>query len=68
VAGTIPIANTPVKMSRSEAGIKGPPPSLGQDTVAVFGELLGLTEEEVARLENQAIVATGGGPDISAIT
>ncbi|MCO5200957.1 MAG: CoA transferase [Chloroflexi bacterium] len=68
VAGTIPIANTPVRMSRSDSGIKGPPPSLGEDTLDVFGTLLGLTAEEVAALEGKGIVATRGGPDISRIT
>lgn len=68
VAGTIPIANTPVRMSRSETGIKGPPPSLGADTGSVLGELLGLDDAEVARLEADGVVATKGGPDLSTIT
>jgi crotonobetainyl-CoA:carnitine CoA-transferase CaiB-like acyl-CoA transferase len=68
VAGTIPIANTPVRMSRSTTGIKGPPPSLGEDTVDVFGSLLGMTAGEIAELEGRGIVATRGGPDISKIT
>lgn len=68
VAGTIPIANTPLKLSRSEAGIKGPPPSLGQDTGYVLGSLLGLGTAEVEELEARGIVATRGGPDISKIT
>jgi CoA:oxalate CoA-transferase len=67
-AGTIPIANTPVRMSRSESGIKGPPPSFGQDTVAVLAELLGLSAAEVEALEAEGVVATSGGPDIAAIT
>jgi CoA:oxalate CoA-transferase len=68
VAGTIPISNTPLRMSRSETGIKGPPPSFGQDTVDVLGELLGLSGSEVAALEAEGVVATSGGPDIAAIT
>lgn len=67
-AGTIPIANTPFRMSRSEAGIKGPPPDFGADTAAVLGELLGLTGADVAELEARGVVATSGGPDIGAIT
>jgi crotonobetainyl-CoA:carnitine CoA-transferase CaiB-like acyl-CoA transferase len=55
-------------MSRSETGIKGPPPSFGQDTAAVLGELLGLSGSEVAALEAEGVVATSGGPDIAAIT
>ncbi|MCC7364275.1 MAG: CoA transferase [Dehalococcoidia bacterium] len=68
VAGTVRIANTPIRMSRSESGIKGPPPSFGQDTATVLGELLGLSPDDVAALEAAGIVATTGGPDISRIT
>ena len=68
LAGTIGIANTPLRMSRSESGIKGPPPDFGGDTSDVLAELLGLTGDEVAALESRGIVATSGGPDIGAIT
>jgi len=68
VAGTIPIANTPVRMSRSESGIKGPPPSFGQDTRDVLAELLGLADGEVDALVERGVVLTEGGPDISALT
>jgi CoA:oxalate CoA-transferase len=68
VAGTVAIANTPVRMSRSQSGIQGPPPSFGQDTTDVLRELLGLTGGEVEDLEAHGVVATTGGPDISQIT
>ncbi len=68
IAGTIPIANSPVRMSRSETGIKGPPPDLGQDTVAVLAELLGLGNDEIEQLIASGTVATEGGPDIAAIS
>lgn len=67
-AGTIPIANTPVRMSRSESGIKGPPPDVGEDTRDVLEELLGLSAEQVDQLVRQGVAATEGGPDIAAIT
>ena len=67
-AGTISIANTPVNMSRSETGIKGPPPEFGQDTSDVLQQLLGLTANEIAEFESRGIVAASGGPDIAAIT
>lgn len=67
-AGTIPIANSPIRLSRSESGIKGPPPSFGQDTRDVLAGLLGLSADEVAALEARGVVATSGGPDISKIT
>jgi len=66
-AGTIKIANTPVNMSRSETGIKGPPPEFGQDTCDVLQQLLALTDDEIAGLEARGIVATSGGPDIGSI-
>ncbi len=67
-AGTIPIANTPFRMSRSDSGIKGPPPDFGSDTAAVLGDLLGLSPADVADLEARGVVASSGGPDIGAIT
>ena len=68
VAGTLPVANTPVRLSRSESGIAGPPPSMGEHTVEVLGELLGLTAEEVEALREAGVVATEGGPDIAELT
>jgi CoA:oxalate CoA-transferase len=67
VAGTIPIVDTPVRMSRSETGIAGPPPSMGADTARVLEGWLGMSAEEVARLEGEGIVATSGGPDLGRI-
>ena len=67
-AGTIPIANTPFRMSRSEAGIKGPPPSFGEHTRDVLHELLGYGDAEVEALEAKGVVRTSGGPDISQVT
>ena len=68
VAGTIPIANTPVRLSRNETGIKGPPPSFGADTRDVLAELLGMSGAEVEALVASGVVATSGGPDIASIT
>lgn len=65
IAGRLPIANTPVRFSRSESGIKGPPPDMGGDTIAVLGELLGLDEAAVRALAARRVVALEGGPDIS---
>lgn len=67
IAGTLPIAETPIRMSRSETGIAGPPPDMGADTVAVLGRVLGLSPEEVEALETAGVVATSGGPDISTL-
>ena len=67
VAGTIPIAETPVRMSRSETGIQGPPPSMGADTAGVLAAWLNYSEDQVAELVAEGAVATSGGPDIGRI-
>jgi len=66
-AGTIPIANTPVRMSRSESGIKGPPADFGEHTADVLAKLLGLGADDVTRLVERGVVMTEGGPDIESL-
>ncbi|MFN0147542.1 MAG: hypothetical protein ACKVT1_13595, partial [Dehalococcoidia bacterium] len=61
------IANTPVRLSRSESGIKGPPADLGEHSAEVLEGLLGLTAAEVAGLVERGVVATEGGPDVAAL-
>src|SRR5690606_8868519 len=61
-AGSLTLPDTPIRLSRSESGIKGPPPDMGGDTAAVLHELLDLTEAETAELEARGVVATSGGP------
>ena len=68
VAGTMTVANTPFKFSRSEAGIKGRPPSFGEHTKDVLAELLEMEPGEIEALEERGIVLSRGGPDISQIT
>jgi len=48
--GTIKMAGTPVKLSRTPARVEGPPPTVGQHTDAILGEFLGLGPIEVERL------------------
>lgn len=67
-AGTIPIADTPVRLSRSETGIKGPPPDMGEHTAEVLAELLALDAKVIAELAGRGVVATEGGPDINDLT
>jgi CoA:oxalate CoA-transferase len=65
--GVVRIANTPFRMSRSEAGIKGPPPEVGEHTRALLAELLGLGDGEIDGLVEAGVVATEGGPDIASL-
>lgn len=57
------VPNTPVKLSRTPGGVKGLPPDVGEHTEEVLTGWLGLSEEEVRRLEALGVVvqATGEG-------
>ena len=67
VAGTIPIANTPFRYSRSETGISGPPPSFGADTETILNERLGLSKETLATLKENKVISTLGDPDVESL-
>jgi CoA:oxalate CoA-transferase len=56
--GTLPLVNTPVKLSRTPGGIKGPSPSVGQHSADVLSALLGLSENEANRLIADGVVYT----------
>ena len=67
VAGTIPIANTPFRYSRSHTGISGPPPSFGADTEEILKKRLGLSESKIEHLKENAIISTTGDPDVESL-
>jgi crotonobetainyl-CoA:carnitine CoA-transferase CaiB-like acyl-CoA transferase len=52
--GKILVVRPPWRMRGAE--IRGPAPLLGQHSVEVLGEVLGIAPEDVARLENEKIV------------
>lgn len=45
--GTIPLPNTPVKLSRTPGGIKGTSPDMGEHTREILEELLGLDSKTI---------------------
>ena len=47
--GTIPLTNTPVKLSRTPGGLRGTSPDMGEHSREVLGELLHL---DAARLDD----------------
>lgn len=55
--GPIKLVNHPVKYSRAEPGIRSPPPLLGQHTDELLREMMGYTDDEIAELRDQNIVA-----------
>ena len=54
--GRLPLANTPVKLSRTPGAIKGPSPGLGQHTDEVLRALLGMADAELARLREGGVI------------
>ncbi len=54
--GKLPLANTPVKLSRTPGGIKGTSPALGQHTDESLRALLGLSDEEISRLRGAGVI------------
>lgn len=55
-AGELRMVDTPIKFSRTPAGIAGPSPALGQDTEKILGELLGLDATAVADLRSAGAI------------
>ena len=49
------LVDSPLKLSATPAGIKGPPPTVGQDTRAVLRELAGCDAAEVAALLDDGV-------------
>ncbi len=54
--GRLKLPDTPVKLSRTPGGIKGPSPALGQDTYEVLSSLLGLSAEELDELAAAGVI------------
>jgi CoA:oxalate CoA-transferase len=54
--GTIPLPNTPVKLSRTPGGIKGTSPDMGQHSREVIAELLGLDAATIDALVTREVV------------
>lgn len=55
--GPVKLVNTPVKYSFSEPSIRTPPPTLGQHTDEVLGEVLGLSKSDIESLKKDGVVA-----------
>ena len=50
------VNGNPVKLLDTKADISRPAPDLGQDNAAIYGELLGLTEADLAALKEQQVI------------
>jgi len=54
--GTLKVANSPVKLSRTPTKVSEPPPDLGQHTEEVLSRYLGLSAPEMARLKEEGVI------------
>jgi crotonobetainyl-CoA:carnitine CoA-transferase CaiB-like acyl-CoA transferase len=54
--GPLTLPGIPVKLSASPGSVRKAPPLVGEDTDAVYRELLGLDEDEIARLREEGAV------------
>ena len=50
------VSNTPIKFSGTPAGIARLAPELGEHNAEVYGELLGLSEEDIAQLKENGVI------------
>ena len=55
--GPMKLVSPPVKYSFSQPSIRSPPPTLGQHTDELLGEVLGMSPEEIQSLKSEGVVA-----------
>jgi len=56
--GTVAVPNAPWTFSADDAGVRGVPRYRGEDNREVFGQLLGLSAEELDRLESAGVLVS----------
>ena len=54
--GPVTLLGLPIKLSGSPGSIRKAPPTIGQDNQAIYGDLLGLSAEEIAELRNAGAI------------
>lgn len=55
--GPIKLVNTPVKYSHATPGVRTPPPTLGQHTDEILGDILDYGKEDIARLKQEGVIS-----------
>lgn len=54
--GPFKMANTPIKMSETEGGLRVPAPKLGENSEEVLRDFLGFNEEEIAEVKEKGLL------------
>ncbi|KAI9689942.1 MAG: hypothetical protein M1822_009824 [Bathelium mastoideum] len=55
--GPMKLINTPIKYSDSKPGVRMPPPTLGQHSNEILGDMLGMSKLDIENLRNEGVVA-----------
>ncbi len=61
-AGTMRIANSPLRLSRTPGRAQGPPPDMGADTADVLRQMLGMPASQIEALKAAGVIATERAP------
>lgn len=56
ITGAVEVPGIPIKLSETPGSVYAPAPSLGEHTIAVLTELLGMRLDEVERLRQEGVV------------
>lgn len=56
IAGKLKITGSHLKLSATPTEIRTPAPALGEDNEAIYGELLGVSREEIAALKTAGVI------------
>ena len=54
--GSVRMTNTPLRMSRTPGGAERPAPDMGEHTEQVLRELAGMSDEEIASLQEAGAI------------
>jgi CoA:oxalate CoA-transferase len=54
--GKVPLVGVPIKLSETPGEINTPAPAVGEHNEEVYGNLLGLTPEQVSQLEEEGVI------------
>ena len=55
-SGSVPLPGVVIKMSKTPGTIKTPAPKAGQHNEEIYGQLLGLSEDEISELKGKKII------------
>src|SRR5262249_29547197 len=60
IAGAVPLVSNPIRLSETPVEYRSPPPLLGEHTLAVLEQVLGLARDEIRDLASMRIVQGQG--------